>query len=335
MLANQEVRTIISALGTGIGAEFDITRLRYHRVVIMTDADVDGSHIRTLLLTFFYRQMPELVRRGHLYIAQPPLYRAKRGKRERYLKDDAALEQFLLSEGLGTLSLATASGQLAGEPLAAAVRMLNRYAARLRMHERLLDPDVLDIWFLSGGLAEAVGPEAVQARNDRFLANITAWLPEFTQTQIELEPDREGGAPVVVLSGLRGGEPRTLRFGGVAEVGDLEHFRNLHRILQEHLPLPVSIQGGDPRSTWWSLQQELMRTVAKGYDIQRYKGLGEMNPEQLWATTMDPSARTMVQVDVESSTEADEVFTVLMGDAVEPRREFIERNALSVRNLDI
>jgi DNA gyrase subunit B len=203
------------------------------------------------------------------------------------------------------------------------------------MHERLLDPDILDIWFLSGGLEEEADPAAVQARIGRFLANLAVWLPDFTQAHIDLEPDPDGGSPVVALSGLRGGEPRTLRFGGAAEVGDLVHFRNLHRLLREHLPLPVSIQGGDPLPTWWGLQQELMRTVTKGYDIQRYKGLGEMNPEQLWATTMDPSARTMVQVDVESSTEADEVFTVLMGDAVEPRREFIERNALSVRNLDI
>ncbi|MFH1469462.1 MAG: DNA topoisomerase (ATP-hydrolyzing) subunit B [Pseudomonadota bacterium] len=335
MLANQEVRTIISALGTGIGAEFDLTRLRYHRVVIMTDADVDGSHIRTLLLTFFYRQMPELVRKGHLYIAQPPLYRAKRGKKERYLKDDPALEQFLLSEGLGSLSLTTAAGPLAGDDLDASVRLLNRYAARLRMHERLIDPDILDIWFLSGGLAEPGSPEASQGRLDGFLANLSTWLPEFTQARLEIEASPEGGAPVVVLHGLRGGEPRTLRFGGAAEVGDLEHFRNIHRVLRERLPLPVTIQGGAPLSTWWGLQQELMRTVAKGYDIQRYKGLGEMNPDQLWATTMDPAARTMVRVDVESSTEADEVFTVLMGDAVEPRREFIERNALSVRNLDI
>jgi len=335
MLANQEVRTIISALGTGIGAEFDLARLRYHRVVIMTDADVDGSHIRTLLLTFFYRQMPELVRRGHLFIAQPPLYRAKRGKKERYLKDDSQLEQFLLSEGLGSLDVQTAQGRLAGEALDAAVRLLNRYAARLRLHERVLDPDILDIWFLSGGLDEMDDPAGLEARTARFLEHLAAWFPEFTQARAELEVDGEGGHPALVLTGLRDGEPRTLRFGGTAQVGDLDHFRNLHRNLRELLPLPVRVQGGEPCPTWSGLQQELMRSVARGYDIQRYKGLGEMNPEQLWATTMDPHARTLVQVDVESLTNADEVFTVLMGDAVEPRRQFIERNALSVRNLDI
>ncbi len=335
MLSNQEVRTIISALGTGIGAEFDLERLRYHRVIIMTDADVDGSHIRTLLLTFFYRQMPELVQKGHLYIAQPPLYRVKRGKKETYLKDDAELEAFLVGSGLGSLRFETASGDLGGEELAAAVHVLNRYAARLRLHERIVSPDVLDIWFLSGGLDEISDPAAEQDRLSLFVENLRRWLPELAQPSAELEVDPVTGERVVVLSGLREGVQRTLRFGGASEAGDLDHFRNIHRNLAELLPLPVKVGGGDPVFTWWTLQEVLMRTVAKGYDVQRYKGLGEMNPEQLWTTTMNPEARTLVRVSVENQTDADEVFTVLMGDAVEPRRQFIERNALHVRNLDI
>jgi DNA gyrase subunit B len=335
MLASQEIRTIISALGTSIGAEFDIEKLRYHRIIIMTDAEVDGSHIRTLLLTFFYRQMPHLVLEGHLYIAQPPLYRVKRGKKERYLKDDAQLEAFLVGSGLGSLRLETARGELAGDELATAVHVLNRYVARLRLHERIVDPDVLDIWFLSGGLDELTEPAQEQERLERFVHNLGQWLPELSQPSAELEVNPSTGERVVVLSGLREGMQRTLRFGGASEAGDLDHFRNIHRNLAELLPLPVSVSGGDAVHSWWSLQEVLMRAVAKGYDIQRYKGLGEMNPEQLWSTTMNPAARTLVRVEVENQVDADDVFTVLMGDAVEPRRQFIERNALNVRNLDI
>jgi DNA gyrase subunit B len=335
MLSNQEVRTIISALGTGIGAEFDLEKLRYHRVIIMTDADVDGSHIRTLLLTFFYRQMPDLVTKGHLYIAQPPLYRIKRGKKERYLKDDAELEHHLVNAGLGSLSFQTAEGELSGVELADAVHVLNRYVARLRLHERLVDPDVLDIWFLSGGLEELTDPQAEQERLDRFVENLQRWIPDLSRPSAQLETHPLTSERIVVLTALRDGVQRTLRFGGASEAGDLDHFRNIHRNLAELLPLPVVVGNNDPVDTWWSLQENLMRTVAKGYDIQRYKGLGEMNPDQLWETTMDPERRTLVRVEVENQTDADEVFTVLMGDAVEPRRQFIERNALNVRNLDI
>jgi DNA gyrase subunit B len=335
MLASQEIRTIISALGTSIGAEFDLEKLRYHRIIIMTDADVDGSHIRTLLLTFFYRQMPELVLGGHLYIAQPPLYRVKRGKKERYLKDDAELEAFLVGSGLGSLRFHTATGELGGEDLAAAVHVLNRYTARLKLHERMVSPDILDIWFRSGGLDDIAGDDAQRERLELFVTNLERWLPELTQTQAELEVNPLTGEQVVVLTGYREGVFKSLRFGGASESGDLDHFRNIHRNLAELLPLPVRVGNNEPVDTWWALQDTLMRAVAKGYDVQRYKGLGEMNPEQLWTTTMDPGARTLVRVEVENQTDADDVFTVLMGDAVEPRRQFIERNALNVRNLDI
>jgi len=335
MLASQEIRTIISALGTSIGAEFDLDKLRYHRIIIMTDADVDGSHIRTLLLTFFYRQMPELVLGGHLYIAQPPLYRVKRGKKERYLKDDAELEAFLVGSGLGTLRFHTANSELGGEDLTAAVDVLKRYTAQLKLHERMVSPDVLDIWFLSGGLDDVSGEAAERARLDLFVTNLERWLPELTQTKAELEIDPQTEEQVLVLTGYREGVFKTLRFGGASDSGDLDHFRDIHRNLAELLPLPVSVGNNDPVDTWWALQETLMLAVAKGYDVQRYKGLGEMNPDQLWHTTMDPSARTLVKVTVENQTAADDVFTVLMGDAVEPRRQFIERNALNVRNLDI
>jgi len=334
MLSNNEVRTIISALGSGIGAEFDLEKLRYHRIIIMTDADVDGSHIRTLLLTFFYRQMPDLVTQGHLYIAQPPLYRVKRGKKERYLKDAAELESFLVNSGLGSLKLHSAAGELKGEDLSQAVRVLNRYASRLRLHERLVDPEVLDVWFLSGGLDDLQDSEALEQRGQRLVSNIQARLPEFTRPAVELDSDPMSGEQHLVLTGLRQGEQRSAILGGSA-LGDIEQFRHLQRLLGQHLPLPVRIGDAEPILTWWALQQELMRAVTRGYDIQRYKGLGEMNPDQLWETTMDPERRTLVRVSVENQIDADEVFSVLMGDAVEPRRQFIERNALNVRNLDI
>ncbi len=337
MLGNAEVRTIISALGTGIGNEYNVEKLRYHRVIVMTDADVDGSHIRTLLLTFFYRQMPELVRAGHLYIAQPPLYRVKRGKKQRYLKDDAEMEAYLVGQGIHNLQFHTASGVLQGDALSDAVHLLKRYTNRLRLGERRVPPELADLWFLHGGLEFLRNRGEFEVRVASFLEAVERWMPELSQLEYSLERDEETGEHGVLVQGVLDGAQRVMRLGGSSAGGDRERFHHIFRALSKHLPLPVSIKGGPKIGSWCLLQKELMKTVARGYDVQRYKGLGEMNPEQLWETTMDPANRTLVKVVVtaDNMSEADEVFSVLMGDAVEPRRQFIERNALNVRNLDI
>ena len=335
MLSNTEVRTIISALGTGIGAEFDISRLRYHRIIIMTDADVDGSHIRTLLLTFFYRQMERLVHLGHLYVAQPPLFKVKRGKRETYLKDEASLEQFLLKDGLRNLVVESASGPLQGEVLGEAVLLLNQYINRLRITGRLASPPILDAWFQMGGVDAGDGFTDLQALGNRIRKHLERWWPEISVAAVTVQPDLETDVPVLVLETIQGGYHRKFLLG-IDQLGITENgIQALYSSVAKHLPLPVQLPNGSEYGTYYQLQEAVMALMGKGYDIQRYKGLGEMNPDQLWETTMDPKARTLVQINVEDIAEADDVFTVLMGDSVERRREFIERNALNVRNLDI
>jgi DNA gyrase subunit B len=342
MLSNAEVRTMISALGGGIGSDFDPLRLRYHRVIIMTDADVDGSHIRTLLLTFFYRQMRELLERGHLYVAQPPLFRVKRGKRETYLKDDPALESFLLAEGLRGLSLLTQNGTLEGEKLAAGIHLLNAYASRIRHFQRQVDPDVLDAWIRLGGLVAIDELAPLEERGEALRKLLVRSSPEITIVSIRALGELKGPGsermhrgPGLYVDVVRDGERREIRLSAHSAWMEDESLVALQQSLAESLPLPVTLPDGSTHLTWLRTHAAILATLRRGYDIQRYKGLGEMNPEQLWNTTMNPETRTLVQVRIEDIAEADEAFTVLMGDAVEPRRDFIEKNAVYVRNLDI
>ncbi|APG24727.1 DNA topoisomerase (ATP-hydrolyzing) subunit B [Syntrophotalea acetylenica] len=333
MLSSNEIRTLITAMGTGIGkGDFDISKLRYHRIIIMTDADVDGSHIRTLLLTFFFRQMPELIERGYLYIAQPPLYKAKRGKKELYLKDENALVDYLLDEGVEgvTLELAEGSKVVRGKQIIPTLRNILEYnhlfdkmvlkgvnseILRIFVQNRIRNgfEDMLDLSPLVDRLKEAV-PHAdfqLMKEPDRIL---------FTQGNVRARIDRQ------VLEILSSHEYHLLH-------------QSYQKIKENHSNGRCVIYLEGKEETVVNNCQELLGyfqdRARKGQYIQRYKGLGEMNPDQLWETTMDPEKRVLLQVKVEDAVEANEIFTVLMGDQVEPRREFIENNALNVSNLDI
>jgi DNA gyrase subunit B len=339
MLSSAEIGTLITALGTGIGSAepeqggFDLAKLRYHRIVIMTDADVDGSHIRTLLLTFFFRQMPQLIERGFLYIAQPPLYRAKRGNEERYLKDDAALERFLLDKALSEARLTYADGRvLEGEDLAAEANWLREATARLR---RLATAAPLPL-VEQAAIAGALTPDAAQA---------TAAAQELVQRLDAISLPAERGWKVVAdASGLT--LARTVR--GVAERHTLDAatlrsaearwLAERRGALAERFAAPATLRMEAQEFTVAGPAAAFDRILAhgrRGLTVQRFKGLGEMNPEQLWKTTLDPAVRTLLQVKLGDKDDAEQVFATLMGDVVEPRREFIVGNALKVANLDV
>ncbi|MGQ9632171.1 MAG: DNA topoisomerase (ATP-hydrolyzing) subunit B [bacterium] len=321
VLSNNEIQAIVSAIGTGIGEDdFDINKLRYHKVIIMTDADVDGSHIRTLLLTFFYRQMAELVDRGHIYIAQPPLYRVKKGGEERYIENDEALEEFLLSEAIGRLSLSVGEKTYTGKSLEQILRDLSAYRALVsKVSQRGLK---VEDYFREVESSERRGEPLyyVTKKDKSYFAYSDEELEEL------LERIKRRGATIVEL-------------GDFVELKELKSvFKSLAKrgILGDSRKYILSMDGR--RHEVSSLSEVLSRVKdlsKEGLTIQRYKGLGEMNPEQLWGTTMDPERRTLLQVTLEDAVEADEIFTVLMGDKVEPRRKFIQEYAKEVRNLDI
>jgi DNA gyrase subunit B len=333
-LASEEIRNIITALGTGVGADdFDITKLRYHRIIIMCDADVDGSHIRTLLLTFFYRQMKELIERGHLYIAQPPLYKAKVGKAERYLKDDHELNAFLMERAVEKRKVRLAGGQeIEGARL---IRLLDRmvgYSKLLAMVEKKGTPRALVELLLKGEVKDA---EAFtnMPRLQELIKPLRA-----TGADVVLEKDEEHGVFEIVLQVGTDGQTREARVGEAfvsspeykALYSAYEEFRDL-----DQPPLVVVDGGETPVPNREALLSLFLAEGQRGVTIQRYKGLGEMNAEQLWESTMDPATRRLLQVRLEDEEVAENIFTTLMGDAVEPRRIFIEENALNVRNLDI
>jgi DNA gyrase subunit B len=336
MLASQEIGTLITALGTGIGRdEFNIAKLRYHKVVIMTDADVDGAHIRTLLLTFFFRQMPELIEGGYLYIAQPPLYKVARGKSEVYLKDQAALEDYLIEMGIEGAVLRLQTGEeIAGADLA-------RVIDGARAFRRVLDafPTHYPRWILEqAALAGAFDPGSVDgdlqtvadvvARRLNLVAAEyeTGWTGRITQDHgIRLSRILRGVEELRTLDGavLRSGEARRL---AAISKDTRDVYREPSRLVRKDREQMVY----GPID----LLKSVLGEGEKGLSLQRYKGLGEMNPEQLWETTLDPEARTLLQVKVDDLAEADDIFTKLMGDVVEPRREFIQSNALNVEHLD-
>jgi len=339
MLGSAEIGTLITALGAGIGrgepeqGGFDVAKLRYHRIVIMTDADVDGSHIRTLLLTFFFRQMPHLIEHGHLYIAQPPLYRAKRGNDERYLKDDAALERFLLDKVLGEARLSYADGRvLQGPELAEEAAWLREASTRLRRLSAHIPVALLE----QAAIAGAVSPD---------VAHATAAAQSLVQRLDAISLPAERGWKVVAdARGLT--LARTVR--GVAELHtlDMAALRSAEArwlaeragALQKRFAEPAALKLDRDEASVAGPASAFDRILAqgrRGLTIQRFKGLGEMNPDQLWKTTLDPVARTLLQVKVGDLEDAGQVFATLMGDVVEPRREFIVTNALKVANLDV
>ncbi len=374
MLSSKEVGTLIQAMGTGIGREdFNVEKLRYHKVVIMTDADVDGAHIRTLLLTFFYRQMPEIIERGHLYIAQPPLYKVGRGKSEVYLKDNNALDAYLIDTGLGSMVLETDGGQRAGPDLRALVEHARRMRSLMAYIPRRYDPAIVEALALAQALDPALTPEQRQeAANEaarwmdaadeegRWSAHVgeeggyrfeRLWRGVTDHHRIDAA--FLGSAEARKLHKLASEEresyatPSRLMSQKAAEVeaelaeGDDVLARDDDPQDQENQPnrVPGRIDDGGAAGTRITRPSELLDSVLasgkKGLSLQRYKGLGEMNAEQLWETTLDPDNRALLQVEIEQADVADEIFTKLMGDVVEPRREFIQDNALDVANLDV
>ena len=344
MLSSQELRILISALGTGIGAEeFDPARLRYHRIIIMTDADVDGSHIRTLLLTFFFRQMNELITNGHLYIAQPPLFKVRKGKRINYLKDEAALTHFFLERQVAGLQLiaGTAVEPVTGAALLELLDRLERFKEIGDRLERRLSASVVEAFLIAGrpGLSfgDSTSLEPMVGRMGEYLSQA---YPEQRVHGVEVIEDAElEGKFAVQVRTEQSGHRRNSVVG--AELYNSPEVRELRRLAYTigmgGAP-PYRLIDGDEELSFGNaraLLEHVRVSSQKGFDVQRYKGLGEMNPDQLWDTTMNPDTRTLLQVKVADAVGADEVFTVLMGDEVEPRREFIQTNALEVRNLDI
>ncbi|OUR80508.1 DNA gyrase subunit B [Alphaproteobacteria bacterium 46_93_T64] len=338
MLSSQEIGTIITALGTGIGAEeFNIDKTRYHKIIIMTDADVDGSHIRTLLLTFFYRQMPELIEKGYLYIAQPPLYRVARGKSSVYLKDEAAMEEYLIEQGIEDAVFTLASGeQRSGQDLLGLINHARQCRDLIDAVARPHTKGIVEQVAIAGALNDTVLNDPVEGPK----------AADFIAKRLDaISSETERGWKGEIL------EDFSLRFSrevrGVTEVqhidSNLIHSAEAHRLnsMKEELQETYTKSGqftykekNDTINSPLELLEAVLAIGRKGLTMQRYKGLGEMNPEQLWETTLDSEVRTLLQVKVNHGDEADEVFSTLMGDVVEPRREFIQKNALKVRVLD-
>jgi DNA gyrase subunit B len=366
MLGSKEVGTLIQAMGTGIGRDdFNIEKLRYHKVVIMTDADVDGAHIRTLLLTFFYRQMPEIIERGHLYIAQPPLYKVAKGRSEVYLKDDTRLDEYLVDAGIGAMRLDTAEGSRFGDDLRALADHARRVRTLMRYVPRRYDPALIEALALTGALDPELKDGARAAAAERTAAWLQAGDAEASWTG---EASGEGN---YILKRL---------WRGVTDWHVVDHkflvsaeARKLHALAMEQATtyatqsrlvsmktaaaaeedpnpdsdtphekvegVPPADRAPDARGVLVRRPTELLEAILaagrKGLAIQRYKGLGEMNADQLWETTLDPENRSLLQVEIAQADLADEIFTRLMGDVVEPRRDFIQENALNVANLDV
>lgn len=336
MLGSQEIGNLVMALGTGIGRdEFDISKLRYHKIVIMTDADVDGAHIRTLLLTFFFRQMPQLIENGHLYIAQPPLYKVSRGKSEVYLKDQAAMDEYLIEQGIDGAILRQGNGD---EIMGADLRRIVDEAVRLR---RVLEAfpthyprHILEQAAIAGAFVQGAVDSDLQGVADKVAQRLDLIALEWERGWQGRITQDHGVRLARILRGVE--EVRTLD-GPMLRSGEARRSGTFTKSLQEVYDLPATLIRKD-RSQLIHGPLDLLKAILeegeKGLSLQRYKGLGEMNPDQLWETTLDPDARTLLQVKVDDVAEADDIFTKLMGDVVEPRREFIQTNALSVENLD-
>ncbi|PKP74914.1 MAG: DNA topoisomerase (ATP-hydrolyzing) subunit B [Alphaproteobacteria bacterium HGW-Alphaproteobacteria-6] len=336
MLGSEQIGTLITALGTGIGRdEFNLAKLRYHKIVIMTDADVDGAHIRTLLLTFFFRQMPDLIEGGHLYIAEPPLYKVARGKSEVYLKDQAALDDYLIAMGVEGAILRLGSGEaISGADLARVVEDARVVRRSLQAFPTQYPAHILEQCAIAGALLPGRIDADAQGVADEVARRLDAIAVEY-QRGWQGRPTQDHGLRFArILRGVE--EVRTLD-GTVLRSGEARRLASHTGTLQEVYGRTARLVRKDREQLIHGpveLLTAILQEGEKGLSLQRYKGLGEMNPEQLWETTLDPAARTLVQVRVDDVAEADDIFTKLMGDVVEPRREFIQQNALNVANLD-
>ncbi len=336
MLASQEIGTLITALGTGIGRdEFDIKKLRYHKVVIMTDADVDGAHIRTLILTFFFRQMPQLIEGGFLYIAQPPLYKVARGKSEVYIKDQVALEDYLIDMGVEGAVLALPNGEeLAGADLRRVIDGARQFRRVLDSFPTNYPRGILEQAAIAGAFDQGQADADLQAVANTVAQRLNLIAPEYEKGWTSRITQDHGIRLSRVLRGVE--ELRTLD-GAVLRSGEARRLAAISRETRDVYRDPARLTRKDREQLVHGpidLLKSVLAEGEKGLSLQRYKGLGEMNPEQLWETTLDPQARTLLQVKIEDLAEADDIFTKLMGDVVEPRREFIQQNALNVEHLD-
>ncbi len=367
MLSSKEIGTLIQAMGTGIGRDdFNVEKLRYHKIVIMTDADVDGAHIRTLLLTFFYRQMPEIITGGHLYIAQPPLYKATRGRSEVYLKDDSALDEYLVEAGVaGTVLEGVQGGSRSGQDLRMLVDHARRMRTLMRYIPRRYDPTIVEALAMGGALDPALDLEARREVVVQVVRGLDAGDPDARWSArlaedggFHVERVWRGVTDHHIIEGAFLGSAEARKLHGLA-VEQQEAYEQTARIVSSkaaaaaqaeadaaedataateapaQAPVATAAKGSTMVARPSQLLDAILAAGRKGLAIQRYKGLGEMNAEQLWETTLDPQVRSMLRVEIEQADVADEIFTRLMGDVVEPRREFIQENALNVANLDV
>ena len=343
MLGHGEIKALITALGTGIGKDdFDSNKLRYHKICLMTDADVDGSHIRTLLLTFFYRQMPQLIENGYVYIAQPPLYKVKRGRKEEYIKDEKAMFRYLMRQGTDDLKVQADGRIVEGRELSRTLEQImefekytSKFARRLGNHRDLLDV-IIEAFAGKDGLLERHNVKLKKAfSQDDIIGEVVVKLRDAGY-EAELIPDLEHSVSEIEVTMPSG--QKVIFDRNLADYVEFQKSVELARSLETDFPGPY-ILGENGNSVTLKTRSEVLDKVTslakKDLSMQRYKGLGEMNPEQLWETTMDPEKRTLLQVRVEDAIETEGLFTILMGDQVEPRRKFIEDNALDVKNLDV
>jgi len=343
MLSHEEIRVLITALGAGIGAEdFNPDKMRYHKIVIMTDADVDGAHIRTLLLTFFFRHMPAIIERGYLYLAQPPLFKMKKGQEEQYVKDEPEMEKIILRLGSKDLSLKAGGETLSGAKLQALLVQLGQVERIItRLRRRGWDPELVRALMRTGFYDEELlkNKPALEKAINRIGTFLTGYYQHVSLSDARFEEDEEHGTNRVVCEMDNRGSKGTCVIS--AELLRSPEMREIRVAAEALAPLGeppwAVVQGGAETAVRGGehLIEHVQALGRKGLSLQRYKGLGEMNPEQLWETTMNPATRTFLRVAVEDAVEADQMFTVLMGDQVEPRRQFIESNALEVKNLDV
>ncbi|MBI2027384.1 MAG: DNA gyrase subunit B, partial [Deltaproteobacteria bacterium] len=346
IISFEEIRLLISALGTGIGSEeYNISSLRYHKIIIMTDADVDGAHIRTLLLTFFYRQMPEIIERGYLYIAQPPLYKVKKGKEEKYLKTDVSLHDFLLETALEeiTLNSQDSKNSVHGKKIKATIQNLIEYNKILWNTRKKRDSQIVSELILNGKTDRTCLDSEKKCKSfmEELKKQMESKHEDVQSLEYEISKDEEHDCCKVSIKITQGNYTKKMtldhEFLSSPEFKELQKLGKVFELIG--LP-PWFIEKKDKATVECKTTSALVDEILKiGKEelasFQRYKGLGEMNPPQLWETTMNPKTRTLLQVSIEDAVEADSMFTVLMGDEVAPRRQFIEENALKVRNLDV